>query len=126
MMAGLLSLVMPETKYACLILCVIIWSYKREWIFDKAGAEIRREQSILWMLFDERALAMSEVRMVSIGDAANADAVGSHPRVSIKMKSGKNQQIADVGSRARALEVVKAIIPYLPESVTYDLAKPEM
>jgi hypothetical protein len=102
-----------------ILLCFIVWTYKREWLIKISTNELTSRSTILWMVFDETTLKINEVVEIWMKKVANGIGAGFAYIVYIKAVDGESVRVATRGRCVDLKPIINDFRIMLPETIKF-------
>lgn len=105
--------------YPGILLCFIIWTYKKEWIIKISTNELICNKYILWIVYEQIKFEIHDIKEIGIKRIVDAQAVGYDYNLYMKFRSGES---INVTRRSRCIDLRPIVNDFrflLPESVIF-------
>ncbi len=106
--------------FSILILCPLIWTYKKNWSFDKKSDEMVKEIWLLGMLYDKYTFKLSEVSSLEVQRGSNPRA-GVNYNLLLKLRSEKNLFITSRSTCSELKPMINHVIRMFPPDIEIKL-----
>ncbi len=109
----------PYILYSGLLLCLTIWTYKTEWIFDRKTEKIRYEKRILWIVYEDCAIDISNIKQIALHKVVNGSGIGYCYKLKLVTQDQEEINIATRGQCYLLKTIVHDFRSFLPDIIAF-------
>ena len=109
----------PYILYPGILICILVWTYKTEWILDRQKAIVRYEKRILWIIYEDDTIEASTIREMLIKKKPNGSGVGYCYQLLLITNKEEKHCVATRGYCSQLKPIVNDLKRFLPDSVIY-------